>query len=827
MPRKKKRGKRRGDSSSDSGEESMPPTASSPSRTDNKKLSFKERRELQREQAQAKRRSKQKCRLCGKPGHIRRECPGIEDGGRGESKYKSKGSATTKPSRKNSKRGAKNRGKRKDEDKSSTFHFSKDFSATTLKITDDAYFPMVDCSTDVAATIAQVCTLSHRDVDSKNEYASLLSLQTCQHFAGVISRCILPASKPSWVRGGPEWLKKIDSRIWFVVGIDDSVAAELIDGIVMDALVDPDVVGLYVALDFKETLSDKNSQIERLKTMCAAAKEHDVPLQVNISGEPRPLPQEMLTLPATRDNNTDNNTDNEDPYLASIKALVTCLLDYPQDSISIHLSSWSGNCENMIKLLKAFPRMMIGLHGGVSFTKATLRHACAFDLPLQRLLLETSSPQFVPSQVSNILGRDAINHGGLLPFVAEAVAVQKTTKNHTVCAIDVARASSENCVLMYPRIRVKLNEILAIEQKKKELLDIATSLTRLTSLTIGESDDLDDLEPSLIAMGGATESKREGEHYAFVSNKKYGLVTGGNRGIGLALMIPLLREDPSLHFFMGTRDLTLGDEAIHSLPASLQRRVTPVLVDVTDTDILEAAFTTVSDTVGSNGLSLLINNAGILGEEIELRDHTLAVNYFGVANSTFTFLPLLLSSSSCQNSNSGNGNGGESSSSSSSSSTASSASSASSACRATIITTSSSCGIRFLAELNSELQNTLLSSELTYSDLTKIIVSLAATPTNDIYSLTNLGRNIFTLIQSRMYAERGIRVVAVSPGFTNTDMCNNYKGDRTPKNVELGASVFFEALYGIGKGKTGIFLKQMSSAGTKLVDAQSVITDWK
>ena len=78
-----------------------------------------------------------------------------------------------------------------------------------------------------------------------------------------------------------------------------------------------------------------------------------------------------------------------------------------------------------------------------------------------------------------------------------------------------------------------------------------------------------------------------------------------------------------------------------------------------------------------------------------------------------------------------------------------------------------------------------------------------------------------------MYAERGIRVVAVSPGFTNTDMCNNYKGDRTPKNVELGASVFFEALYGIGKGKTGIFLKQMSSAGTKLVDAQSVITDWK
>ena len=58
-------------------------------------LNFAQRRELQRQQAAEKRRSKQKCYLCGKAGHVRRQCPGIADDGRGMSRFKGKSDPKT------------------------------------------------------------------------------------------------------------------------------------------------------------------------------------------------------------------------------------------------------------------------------------------------------------------------------------------------------------------------------------------------------------------------------------------------------------------------------------------------------------------------------------------------------------------------------------------------------------------------------------------------------------------------------------------------------------------------------------------------------------
>jgi len=68
--------------------------SSSTSNNNESDLGFADRRELQRKAAADKRRRKMKCHLCGKAGHVRRECPGIADDGRGESRYtKSHGDA--------------------------------------------------------------------------------------------------------------------------------------------------------------------------------------------------------------------------------------------------------------------------------------------------------------------------------------------------------------------------------------------------------------------------------------------------------------------------------------------------------------------------------------------------------------------------------------------------------------------------------------------------------------------------------------------------------------------------------------------------------------
>jgi NAD(P)-dependent dehydrogenase (short-subunit alcohol dehydrogenase family) len=109
------------------------------------------------------------------------------------------------------------------------------------------------------------------------------------------------------------------------------------------------------------------------------------------------------------------------------------------------------------------------------------------------------------------------------------------------------------------------------------------------------------------------------------------LVTGANRGIGLALVEEALRRGAK-RVYAGTRQpLTHTDE-----------RVTPLTLEVTDpTQIKEAAARV-------DSLDLLVNNAGIalnddLSDPAILEKH-LAVNLFGPYRVTQAFLPLLIRS---------------------------------------------------------------------------------------------------------------------------------------------------------------------------------------
>jgi len=106
------------------------------------------------------------------------------------------------------------------------------------------------------------------------------------------------------------------------------------------------------------------------------------------------------------------------------------------------------------------------------------------------------------------------------------------------------------------------------------------------------------------------------------------LITGANRGIGRALVTEALRRGAK-RVYAGTRGpLDIADE-----------RVTPMMLDVTDTVQIEQAVR----QVGS--LDVLINNSGIAPHD-DLSDpavieQTLAVNFFGMYKVSRAFLPML------------------------------------------------------------------------------------------------------------------------------------------------------------------------------------------
>jgi NAD(P)-dependent dehydrogenase (short-subunit alcohol dehydrogenase family) len=106
------------------------------------------------------------------------------------------------------------------------------------------------------------------------------------------------------------------------------------------------------------------------------------------------------------------------------------------------------------------------------------------------------------------------------------------------------------------------------------------------------------------------------------------VVTGGNRGIGQALVEEALRRGAK-RVYAGTRQPL----------AHLDGRVTPLTLDVTNAAQIERAVERVES------LDILINNAGLalyddLSDRAALERH-LAVNLFGTYGVTQAFLPLL------------------------------------------------------------------------------------------------------------------------------------------------------------------------------------------
>lgn len=124
---------------------------------------------------------------------------------------------------------------------------------------------------------------------------------------------------------------------------------------------------------------------------------------------------------------------------------------------------------------------------------------------------------------------------------------------------------------------------------------------------------------------------------------KKALITGANRGIGLELTHQLLNRGDHV---IATCRKPAQANGLHSLADTFNGQLTILPLDVTDDEMVAGVRTAVATQTSS--LDLLINNAGILyrGEGIENFDpakmrHTFDVNVVGAMQVTVQFVDLL------------------------------------------------------------------------------------------------------------------------------------------------------------------------------------------
>ena len=121
------------------------------------------------------------------------------------------------------------------------------------------------------------------------------------------------------------------------------------------------------------------------------------------------------------------------------------------------------------------------------------------------------------------------------------------------------------------------------------------------------------------------------------------LVTGANKGIGLAIVKKLLVGFPDSHLYLGSRDVQRGERAVQEVVEELGQEVSGRLdliqLDVCSDLSVETAVARLKTKLGEGGrLYGLVNNAGgILSDARQ----TIQLNTYGPIRVCQAFMPLL------------------------------------------------------------------------------------------------------------------------------------------------------------------------------------------
>lgn len=241
------------------------------------------------------------------------------------------------------------------------------------------------------------------------------------------------------------------------------------------------------------------------------------------------------------------------------------------------------------------------------------------------------------------------------------------------------------------------------------------------------------------------------------------LVTGANKGIGLAIVQAILEEHDDTFVHLGSRDPERGRAAAASLIKAhpdWQARIEVVELDVSDDRSVAAAAERVRQSCGGDKLYALVNNAGIgTGGGAGLAD-VLQVNALGVHRVCESFLPLL------------------------------------DPMQGRIVNVTSAAGPSFVATCSAEKQRFFLDDQTPWSRLRAFIdecialggdqAAFAARGLGDgsAYGLSKALANTYTLLLAREHP--GLRINACTPGFIETDMTRHYAESQAKSPADLG-----------------------------------------
>jgi NAD(P)-dependent dehydrogenase (short-subunit alcohol dehydrogenase family) len=264
---------------------------------------------------------------------------------------------------------------------------------------------------------------------------------------------------------------------------------------------------------------------------------------------------------------------------------------------------------------------------------------------------------------------------------------------------------------------------------------------------------------------------------------RYIIVTGANKGIGLAVVQAILSEQPDFGVFLGSRDATRGTAAAESLLSARPEwsgRLQVLTLDVGDDRSVREAASRLSDQLGDEPPPLhgLVNNAGLAAGSL---GEILDVNLHGIRRTCAAFAPLIA-------------DGGR------------------------VVNVTSAAAPNFVAGCDAARKAFFLDPKLSWEQLEQVMQQCEQLGPTDLdslgmgsdssYGLSKACANSYTQILAREYPRLSIN--ACTPGFIETDLGRDFLGDRSPTEAGMktpaeGARVILRLLFGEPPGSGHYF----------------------